>query len=99
MFWIFKSYLHIAPSNGGRASVTRDKTRTMKTVSFVKVPKLGDVIKVYDKGGYYFGVCNGITYVEGLTSIRQVAIVERVMDTYSLTECNFFLESEKVVEL
>jgi hypothetical protein len=59
MFWIFKSYLDIAPSNGGRASVTRDKTRTMKTVSFVKVPKLGDVIKVYDKGGYYFGVCNG----------------------------------------
>ena len=99
MFWIFKSYLDIAPSNGGRASVTRDKKRTMKTLSFVKVPKLGDVIKVYDKGGYYFGVCNGITYVEGLTSIRQVAIVERVMDTYSLTECNFFLESEKVVEL
>lgn len=71
----------------------------MKKVNFVKAPKLGDVIKVYEKGGYYFGVCNGITYVNRLTSIRQVAIVERVMDTYTLTECDFFLESEKVVEL
>ena len=71
----------------------------MKTVNFVKVPTFGDVIKVYEKGGYYFGVCKGITYVEGLTSIRQVAIVERVMDTYTLSECNFFLESEKIVEL
>lgn len=86
-------------SNGGRASVTRDKTRTMKTVNFVKVPALGDVIKVYEKGGYYFGICKGITYVNRLTSVRQVAIVERVMDTYSLMECDFFLESEKVVEL
>ena len=86
-------------SNGGRASVTREKTRTMKTVNFVKAPKLGNVIKVYHKGGYYFGMCKGITYVDRLTSIRQVAIVERLMDTYSLTECDFFLESEKVVEL
>ena len=71
----------------------------MKTVNFVKAPKLGNVIKVYHKGGYYFGMCKGITYVDRLTSIRQVAIVERLMDTYSLTECDFFLESEKVVEL
>ena len=71
----------------------------MKTVNFVKAPTLGDVIKVYDKGGYYFGVCKGITYVDRLITRRQVAIVERLIDTYSLTECDFFLESDKVVEL
>jgi hypothetical protein len=99
MFWIFKSNLDIAPSNGGRASVTRDKTRTMKKVDFLKTPKLGDIIKVYESSGYYFGICKGTTYIDRLITRRQVAIVERVMDTYSLTECNFFLESEKVVEL
>ena len=61
----------------------------MKKVNFVKAPKLGDVIKVYEKGGYYFGVCNGITYVNRLTSIRQVAIVERVMDTYNFNGVRF----------
>ena len=40
MFWIFKSYFDIAPSNGGRASVTREKTRTMK-VSNLTSPKTG----------------------------------------------------------
>ena len=40
MFWIFKSNLDIAPSNGGRASVTREKTRTMK-VSNLTSPKTG----------------------------------------------------------
>jgi len=99
MFWIFKSYLDIAPSNGGRASVTRDKKRTMKKIDFLKTPKLGDIIKVYESSGYYFGVCKGTTYVDRLITRRQVAIVERVMDTYSLTECNFCLESDKVVEL
>ena len=86
-------------TNGGRASVTREKTRTMKKVDFLKTPKLGDIIKVYESSGYYFGVCKGTTYVDRLITRRQVAIVERVMDTYSLTECNFCLESDKVVEL
>ena len=71
----------------------------MKKVDFLKTPKLGDIIKVYESSGYYFGVCKGTTYVDRLVTRRQVAIVERVMDTYSLTECNFCLESDKVVEL
>ena len=71
----------------------------MKKVDFLNTPKLGDIIKVYERGGYYFGVCKGITYVDRVITRREVAIVERVIDTYSLTECNFCLESDKVVEL
>ena len=99
MFWIFKSYLDIAPSKRGSRIRNAKKKRTMKKVDFLKTPKLGDIIKVYESSGYYFGVCKGTTYVDRLITRRQVAIVERVMDTYSLTECNFCLESDKVVEL
>ena len=99
MFWIFKSYLDIAPSKRGSRIRNARKNKNNENSKLCKSAKIRRRDKVYDKGGYYFGVCNGITYVEGLTSIRQVAIVERVMDTYSLTECNFCFESDKVVEL
>jgi hypothetical protein len=48
MFWIFKSNSDIAPSNGGRASVTRDKTRTMK--NSIKLELKGYVFDLIDEG-------------------------------------------------
>lgn len=68
---------------------------------FIRRPKTGSLIKVYDRGSYYFGICKGIT--QGHTTIsnrkvlRELAVVKPIRGQYSITECDYFLESEKVV--
>ena len=68
---------------------------------FISKPETGSIIKVYDRGGYYFGVCRGIT--EGYERIsnrkvfRELALVKPIHGQYSITECDYFFESEKVV--
>ena len=68
---------------------------------FISRPKTGSLIKVYDRGSYYFGICKGIA--EGYTTIsnrnvfRELAVVKPIRGQYNITECDYFLESEKVV--
>lgn len=68
-----------------------------RTVDFIKTPVLGDVIKVYEQGGFYFGICKGTTHVKRHNTMRQVAVIDKTDKVFGLNQCDFFLESEKVI--
>jgi len=67
---------------------------------FIKTPKSGDAIKVYDSGSYFFAICKGI--IIGKTNEdsqeRELAIVQRTSQQFKIDECDFCLESNKVIE-
>ena len=70
----------------------------MKTIrKFIKSPSSGSVIKVYSKGSHYFGIANGVVVVvDEYGKEREVVKVDRVDKSFDISDCDFFLEDNKI---
>lgn len=70
----------------------------MKTIKFLKKPKIGNKVKVYinDKKTS-FGIVTGLAMKKEFDYFRQVVILEKSEREFSLDETDLFLEAKKVV--